>query len=268
MNNPITYALKEIHNAIPKQILERTFHGARNQPVTYANSLDSIIKEKVIINRVVEDCNLIGGTEADISLKGLNPLEPELGCYVWNIPKDRTNSRNIVSFLALCYSQGNNLADLGNQATVGYPGAVGLGYQRMTNSHMPIPVVQNANCSVVSPNTLMVRGEISRAGSFYARVLLENDSNMNNLSTHNYGHFAQLCIFATKAYIYNNLIIPMDTGFIQSGAQLGRFSEVVNEYSDSNQLYKEYFDEIWGKVSMLNDHVQSQRHYGLVGGGI
>jgi hypothetical protein len=65
--------------------------------------------------------------------------------------------------------------------------------------------------------------------------------------------YAQLVILATKAYVYNNLVIPMDRGVIMNGVANNKMQEIIDSYSDANVQYDEYYQENWGKVTFMND---------------
>ena len=66
--NPITYALSRIREEIPSQLLSLAFNETKLNTFAVPVSVDSIIKERVLVKRVLLDCNLVGGSEVVIAL--------------------------------------------------------------------------------------------------------------------------------------------------------------------------------------------------------
>ena len=101
--NPISKAVSEIKFRIPREILNEIFterqYTMRFKPVT----VDEQIISKVLRARVLVDCDLVGGTEAMISLDGLQYDMTDRYMAVYRIPKDRTQGRTITSVQSLSY---------------------------------------------------------------------------------------------------------------------------------------------------------------------
>jgi hypothetical protein len=60
-------------------------------------------------------------------------------------------------------------------------------------------------------------------------------------------------VWAVKAYLYNKLIVPINSGYLSGGQELGMFKSVLEGYSDAEENYQTYLKEIWGQVAFMND---------------
>lgn len=266
--NPITKALSDLKFRIPKPILEkaflptRTWGGIRHRtPI----SLDYRIRESVIDARVMVDCNLVGGTETTVPLNGILPQYLPEYKVVWVIPLSLTQNRKITRVYSLVYGDGGVPTNTNMYNTGGsiYDDAA----SGLLASHMPIPNVSNAEITLIGENTIMANAHIPQSPRLYLRCVLENDSEFNNLPPASIPRFCKLIEFAVKSYIYNELIVEMDMGELSGGANLGRFSSIVEGFADAEELYQEYFEEHWKKIAIFADDKARKRHLSMVTGG-
>ena len=51
----------------------------------------------------------------------------------------------------------------------------------------------------------------------------------------------------------------MDKGRLEGGAELGRFREVIDSYSDAEEQYQDYLLNTWQKVAFMNDRESYER---------
>jgi hypothetical protein len=264
--NPVTYALQHIRWTIPADILQKTFLTTNNRFGTVAPiSLDARIRSEVIESRVLQDCNLVGGTEVWIALERCPIQVVDDYVRVYRIPKSMTQNRTITSALSVSYGEG---------AIAGITSAYGSGGSALVDaaasvmaSVSPIPVVASAYVSLIGENTVMIQDNIALPVNLYLRCWVENDANLNHIKPTSYIQFAKLVEYAVKAYVYINNQIPMDRAYIHAGAELGRFKDVVDSYSDANENYQTYLNEVWRRVALLNDPIASQRHLKMLLGG-
>lgn len=264
--NPIQKAISDLHQRIPKAILERAFikntvFGGIHTPV----SIDYRIREEVINARVIPDCNLVGGTEVTISLQHIEPVFIDNYNMVYKIPKELTQNRTISRVVNVSFGQHGSIGAMNSAFMEG--SAMLDAADGLMSSHTPIKLTSSAYVSLIAENTILVRDTMRMPGQVYARVVLEADENFSHLKPSSIMDFSKLVEFATKAYIYNNLIIEIDQAELNGGAPLGRFREIIDGYSDAEQLYQEHFNETWRKVTLFNDPEQFKRHLKLISGG-
>ena len=266
--NPIAKALDEIKFTIPYEILKVAFSNQYTQWRNTITSLDDAICTKVLNPRVLVDCNLVGGTTIDIPLDGLQPEFVDNYTTVYTIPANRTGGKTILSVLSIGYMPyQSNFAHGGANLAYAAPtsmNSVTQATQRIADSHSVVPILANPMVELVGHNTIMVKEQHKISSSYYIRVILENASNMQNLSPRSYLAFAELCKLAVKAYIYNTMIVKMDQSFLQSGQELGAFKNVVESYADAEEMYGTFLRERWQATAFMNDSINYDRFIRLM----
>ena len=99
------FAVSKIRQAIPREILEKTFidQVPRFKSVRNAVSLDNLIKRKVVRDIVLTDCNLIGANEIDIAVMSSWCQVIDSNNYLVRIPKSHTQNRTITEVTTATY---------------------------------------------------------------------------------------------------------------------------------------------------------------------
>lgn len=258
--NAIQYALNNLRHHIPEPVLQLAFAprnivqpSVRWQPNNEFFSLDHAIREKVIDGRVNVDCNLVGGMQIAIDLRGVPFEQFDMSTRVFRIPYEKSGGLRIVSVQTLNY--------LTYHGVPGYGGSGGGAHSQMLdaakdlyNAISTMPIVSTANCQIIGDNVVMVRDGITHLSDQLGMTcIVENDSQMANLNPGIFPLYGRMVELATKAYIYNHCIIPMDQGVLHGGMSLGRISDMVDNYSDSNEMYRELFETQWKKAAFTND---------------
>lgn len=255
--NAIQYALNDIRNHIPPQVLNRVF-GVRNIPSSFQHyqpyqdhqSVDATIRAEVIEKRVNIDCNLSGSLQVAIDLRGVPYEQIDHGTRVFRIPYEKTAMRRIVSVSSLNYISNYGIGSHNLHAT----GDILSAMTDLVRSLSSMPVVSTAHCQIIGDNVVMVRDNAQHISDQLAMMaLIEHDQNMNDLNPGIYMLYSQLVVLATKAYIYNQMVITLDQGQLMAGQELGRIREVIDEYRDANEQYLEILTERWRKASRTND---------------
>ena len=266
----ILYAVKTIKQKIPKRILEVTFqpkdyYQLRRNPFMPSN-IDEQIIEKVIMGRVFADANIAGAQEIVIPLKGIQPEYVDNDKYIYHIPKELTGGRTITNAISLIlYSMGNISAGLN-----GFLGVNSIGMstcntgqlnpvQAVANSYQPQVSTETGNVRVIGDNVILVEDLVGPGGDRFLRCMVSHDSRFSNIDPSALKEFGILCTLACKAYIYNELIIEMDTSQIHAGHELGAFKEKVESYADADDLYEEYYREKWRKAQFFSDKPRYKR---------
>lgn len=266
--NPISYALNNLKMHIPYEVMEKAFISLNPKigHVQRSNiSVDAIIREMVIEEKVMTDCNLLGGKETFIPLYTLTPERVDHFTLIYRIPKSLTQGRSIVRALSVAYGEGTLMVG----TNMGIRNSSGLldAASGLVSSQAAIPTVASAYVQLIGENVVLINDNMALPANCYLRCRLENDSSMAGLQTTAYFAFAELVVYAVKAYIYNMLRIQMDTAILHAGMELGAFRETVMEYADAAQNYKDYFDTTWKRVNTLNDYQAHMRHCGMIVGG-
>lgn len=261
--NPISKAIAEAKFTIPLEILQQAFAPVAVFGRATAMNLDSVIRDKVIDARVRVDCNLVGGTQLDIPLRGLSPEQvnlPQSTPYSWSliyrIPMTLTQNRIITRVLWIA----NTISPIsGSYTYASYNGsALANAAMGVMQSQAPIPSMSTARVDLIATNTVMISDTNEWPYDASMRCFVENDRDMSTLPVGAYRHFAKLCGYAIKAYIYNTLILKINSAELQNGQELGRFKEVVDGYADANENYMTYLEDTWREVAAYADPISSR----------
>jgi len=251
--NPIQKALDEVKREIPAGILNIAFKPQLS--TTWgrgAVSIDERIMHEVIRPRVMIDCNLMGGTEAYISLAGLQTDRTDDYTTVYRIPKSKTQNRSIISVMNITFTSPDSLNAAYSGNNMGSSSLMNLG-QAMMDAHGNIPNISTAKVQLIGENVVAVRDPTIMPGYCFLRCILANDENMGHLQLKSYGRFCELVIYAVKAHIYNELALNLDMGILHGGQALGEAANIIREYKECNELYKTFLREKWAKIAIMND---------------
>lgn len=259
--NPVTYAIQHCEWTIPSEILDLVFLSGIQHLTAYGVSRASRISEMVIVPRVLQDCNLLGGREYVVPLDQAKRRVIDPMNSVFNIPKTLTQNSSITRALSIAYINpniGNNLVVRG--LTTGYSTSPLLdGANALMNAAAGPVTLSTAHCFLIGENTVLVSGQLQILPNVALRCWLEMDNQLSHLSPPSYDKFAKLVEHAVKAYIYNNRIIKMDQDQLMSGMTIGTFKQIVESYADAEQNYQDYKVNVMQEVLALNDHETKMR---------
>lgn len=261
--NTLSKALDEIKFTIPIQVLEEAFREKRPYWKTAPIGLDELILTKVIRPRVLVDCNLVGGMMTNVPLEGLTPEFVDNYNLVYRVPKDRTNNRSIVSVASVGYMP---YATAFNSAGMGYGAVAPLSMnevsntaQRVADSVSGVPPISNHDITLVGENTILIKDQFRVTTAYVLRCILSNEENLNNISPRSYITFAELCIWAVKAYIYNTLYIRVGQAYLEGGQELGEMKSYIDSLQDANENYRTFLAEKWRPTAFMNDQASYKR---------
>lgn len=265
--NPVNYILSQIKFSIPAEILRAAFYNRGFGRNVLPTNVDELIRERVIEGRVRLDCDMVGGTETVVPIYDLpyDTWDPYRFCY--RIPLDRTNGRHITRCVGVMYgSAGFYGANSGAYPGVGYSQTMDAAAGIMA-ANGAIPDMASTDVQLIGPNTILISNVQVYSGQLHLRCYVENDADFANLRSTAQHRFAELCVLAVKAHIYNTLKVPMDMGELVGGMTLGSFKEIIDSYSDANQLYQDFLLNKWKRIAILNDPMAKRRHVRVLMGG-
>jgi hypothetical protein len=258
----IEKAISEVRFAIPYEILNETFKVdtgyTAGRVAGVKTSLESRIREDILENKVLDDCNLMGGREIIVPLRGLKVRYHDDMTFVVTIPKSLTEGQSITSVLSVAQSTDIGVGTMQSQYQSGnaHSSSMDALFHASTGSGSSLI---DGRVRMIGENTVYVKSVNITTGDLYLRCRVGSDSNMSNLPATAWLDFSNLVILATKAYIYRELSIRMDEGQLSGGLNLGRFKELVDEYSDSHQMYNEFIHERWPRIAAINDEERHSR---------
>lgn len=269
--NALDYAVNEVRNKIPYEILYTGMTYGEDPQILNLSSLEDKVIHRIIKKRVLLMCNVIGGIQTMVPINQLYPSIYDTMYTVYAVPPELVMNKEIVSALSLSYMPGSGFTG----SAVGYGGVGHLSSLTDPSFYSANPVVNvtsrigaaastsgvlsNAHLEIVAYNTIAVYANYRTLGNFGITVMLENDSNLGNLQPRSYNHLGRLCELATKAYIYNKLIVPLNSGYLSGGQDLGVFRSIIESYSTAEEDYQTFITEVWGKVMYHNDTHRTNR---------
>lgn len=258
MDNPITYAISQIKRVIPRQILEETFIASGRHRYRESRSLDSFIRENVIDNWVAVDIELLGSTFAQIPVLPSWISNQGNGEYLIRVPMAATQGRAITRVTSVEIGNGGGVNGVSQYSSFNSNAALN-GAQKVLDAAMATPITGTPHVELLDNNVIYVTDILFSGFNLYVNCYLSADENFNNLTKPAWLHFAQLCVLACKAYIWTELHIKVDQAYLAGGQELGTFKDVIDDYSDANEMYQEYFNERWKKVAIMADPKSKER---------
>lgn len=262
MHNAIEACMRKITYSIPEQILLKAFPVGPNMTLT-----DAILNE-VIIPRVLEDCNLMGGRRKDIVLKSAW-VEPSStpAPFIWGnsmtfslyrVPPEAREHQPITKVLGLRFPYA--LYD-GLQAPWGGPGSVLSGTtmdalnSQILGSHtysgvmeLPTPILRSGNLVQLGPNNISQLQNVD----WILECRLGYDEEFTNINEQAIMPLVDLVTCAVKSYIYNTLIIKTELAFLEGGQQLGEMKRICESYADQEDRYNDLMRAFNGASTILD----------------
>lgn len=253
--NPIDKAIADIKFAIPKQILRKVFLNNNPFWTPIDTSLEEQIKNLVLMPKVLQDCDIVGGTKVYIATSDIPREYTDQFTVIFRVPKDKTQGRTITVVLGIGYLETNSYAqyNITNQMKECSVNVVTENALAVFAANNSVPMSSTAECSLIAENTVMVKDTMYVKPNGYLWCELANDSNLSNIQIRSLPYFSKLCVLATKAYIYNQYIVQMDEGEIKAGHELGSFRSIVEGYSNALEEYDEFLVTKWATVAWIND---------------
>lgn len=273
MNNAITYAIRYIKRDIPARILNEVFLKDLPYQRGSVRNLESIIKQKIIYDIVKPDSDTVGGRELKLDVSKLTPISVENDGMVLKVPMEMTDGCKINSCIYASFVRGD-FASVGTTYSSGFMNgyasvnSIGGAASSILGASSPEQITGTTDCHV-SPegdNVVFVKAK-ARQKIYWLSVYTDYDDAFNQISPKSFQDFAELCLLATKGYIYTHMIVELDEGKISAGSELGSFKNVIDGYSDANKSYNEYLREHMEVVFALNDPRFKEEHYFFHSGG-
>lgn len=261
--NPIDKAIADIKFAIPKQILRKVFLNNLSFWSPQNTSIEEQIKNLVIQGKVLDDCDIVGGTKVYIPTSDLPREFTDEFTVIFRVPKNKTQGRTITNVLGMgfletnSYGQNNGASQMASCSIT----PVTENVLALFSANNSVPLSSTAECSLIAENTVMVKDTMYIRPNGYLWCELANAENLNNIQIRSMLYFSKLCTLACKAYIYNNYIIQLDEGEIKAGHELGAFKSIIEGYSESLEEYQTYLHEVWEGVAYMND---AKQHIDLI----
>ena len=251
MNNPINYCLQRIKNEIPKEIL--------NIAVVEDNSIfnnNITIDEKIITKAIKQymllDLSIIStfSKNIDISKCIITPYTNPNNQYEYiiEIPDALIDGMEVISASYIIYNM--LLPQMGMMTGNAMDSAMGS----LLQSHSSMNMMTTNRLDVIGRNMVLVNtGNLN--WTFMNSVMevgLAPNDNMSHVKKSAIIYFGELAVLAAKAWLYNELYIQVDQGYIKGGHSIDAIKSKIDDYSSAENDYKEK-REGWEKISLMLD---------------
>lgn len=262
LKNVINLILRYIYMHIPSELLQEAF-----QPPVVNRSLDVLIKEKIIIDYVLAQCNIYAGRTKKIRLisdwlmeidsSSSTPLFP--GNYsVYKIPPEARENRALNAVLDLAFPADLRLmhamSDMGmlsGRSVASSTSELLSSFTRTPSNHTPTPILVDGHTGIVR-----IEPPISMRTDWVLSCMLEYDKNFSNISHNQIPQLQRMALFATQAYIHNILIVKLNSAMIQSGASLDSVGNIVSSYADADDKFQESLMKWRGSAFFSKENLQ------------
>ena len=261
-NTAMNIALTRIKHNIPEEILTEAFKVSDDKYLQVPIPIFEKIKKYVIRDRVLLDCDLVGGDPTKIPIV-INYYEQTKEYYqngifiapqyaVYRIPPEARNNLPIADVMGLSLDAGTgNFSSGGGGASVwGFSEQV-LSSRTLSNATiMPIPRLLSFDLVKITPAQMAHT-------DFVLECRLSYGEDFQNMNSSAIDPWAELCVWATKAYVYNRLKIRIDRAYITGGSDLPTMKEIVDGYADANERYKELLDQFAGGTLLGSERLET-----------
>jgi len=261
MRNNIQLILRYIKSRIPEEILHEAF-----RPHETGRTLDTLIKEHVIIDMVLDQANLYTGKVKKILLQAgfLQPVDHEDSNMfihgsnsVYKIPPEYRENRPISLVLDISYPNElirANAHDYGGSS--GSRSVANRADEMLTSFTMspaylaPQPILVDGHAGIIR-----LEPPISMHTDWILACCLEFDDRLTGMSSNMIPHLQKLCLIACQMYIYTKLWVKINMGQLVGGAALEAIRSVVEEYRDKEDQYHEALMKFRGSSLFSADHL-------------
>lgn len=267
MNSPFQIVMLRITQGIPPDLLRIAVnHFNRENKKNY--TVTSFIQEHIMTRIVLPEANLSGGMVKTIPLRNqwLETSSMDHAGYagddgpysLYRIPPEARDNKPISNILSIQYPYNTYLGGGVNSSDIGLGGyclvdqldEVLNSYTLARPRNHPVGQLLAGDLVRITPTQYSVQ-------NWLMTCRIDFDSSFTNLHDHAIPILANLVLYATKQWIYNNLMIDIDRAAVETGADIGTIKSIVEGYADAGQQYTEEKVK-WRGVSWLQPQVRRQ----------
>ncbi len=266
MLSALNIIMNEIHFNIPSDILNLAFTQNNNfrNPVT---SVDDEISTEVLRKRFMVDLNLSSQETVSIPLTSCQLLFHDTTKTAFYVPKELTEGRSIVSVHNML--SGFHLHGDSQITNHKVTGATTLDVaSNIMNSLDNVNIRQTSRIDLIGVNTVLIDEGMLQHLAVNLTVVLENETNLNNINPRAFKTLAMGAIYVTKAYIYNSLVIQINKGMLYSGHELSIIKDIIEDYKDAEEAYQEWYNNVWKVTAFTNNNKTMDKYISSMLGSV
>lgn len=222
-------------------------------------SVEQGIREKVIYQTVLKECNVNGGTIELIDITGSRMESIGNGYLHVNVPDAILGGRDIIKVIEVYQgalnSSNNFISAVNGSQTFSQNGILAAGLESFLTAISPNSFFQQTFVDITpaGKNAFIIHNAPPGAYALTAKMYLTYDKGLTVISPRAWIDFAELCILATKAYIYKTCRRPTEEAVRRAGVNLDSIRDDIQNYADAWKEYREFFDTTWTKRMAYED---------------
>lgn len=258
---------------IPPQILQMAMYVA-NKHFRVCNNVQEFIMQKIIRERVLDDLNLTGGKFKKFVLKSEYHEKTTLDMQGWagddggydlyRIPPEVRDNLPMIHCLSVQFPYASSSVNGEGSLAVNNAGYDLVSQSdQILNSYTLARPLNHPVGQVLSGDLLKLWPSQYGFTGFVVTVRLALDETFEQVQPSATEALAELVTLATKAWIYNNLIIDIDRAAMECGADIGKIKEEIENYRDANNMYKEAKPKWFAAQQLDSDMRQRLYQYSL-----
>jgi len=250
--NLINRLIYEIKNQVPIELTELLFNHPRYR---HDNStLEAKIEENYLRPRFLYDLDAGGAQQMIVPMQSITEVYRDTSGITFRIDPAAVNNRRIVSVLGLTSMGGTTGTSSGQNSTLENM------YDKLANAYTPANIFTSSDLELVGKNVFkLTTTQPFIPYGFSLRVMVGNDENLSNIHSPHNSYIIEACILGYEAFVYNKLIISINSGELQLGHSLGIIKQQIEDYRDRRRDYMEIMRTKIKRVQTINDGVSYAR---------
>jgi hypothetical protein len=247
--------LSEIKLSIPQEILEI---GFKEYDSDIPLSIDSLILEKVIKPYLIPDMDVYSHEVANTIIHREEFLSISPNGFIFKIKNDLLNGREVIKINSVVaqpihdypihihpyeyssnrmHTKSEHLNEIAN---------------KIDKNHLSGVLEQSAITRRVGKNVFEVTEINPTYFEYNINMVVTNDLELNNINIRFFNDVSELAVLMVKRYIYNFLKVKLSKGYLYLGHELTGVKDVVDDYREAENEYKEKLKE-WKKKSFVQN---------------
>lgn len=265
--NCVDYAINMIVNAgdIDDYLLKLAFNnpnkafGSNWYTQDNSVSVEQGLRDRVIYQTVLNDCNVQGGVTELIDITGSRMEARGNGYLHVNVPDAILGGRDIIKVIEVYQgslnSSNNFISAVNGSQSFAQQGALDATLDSFVQSITPNSFFQQTftDISPAGKNSFIIHNAPLGCYSMTAKMYLTYDSGLSTIGPRAWSDFGKLCLLATKAYIYKTCRRPTEEAVRRAGVSLDSIRDDIQGYADAWEQYREFFENTWTKRLAYED---------------
>ena len=245
MIDVIDKLMKTLYTRIPNEILELGFREK-------GRSLDSVVREKVIVDVVLLNANLYSGQPKRINLKEswLKQMDDDpflvTGDYcIYQVPAEYREHKEIVSVIDLSFptimsfSTPYPMQQLDGRSVAGAADEALGSMTRMPGVHTPqVKCSNNGIIELVPPMATHI--------DWSMLCWLSLDTEFSGISPNMIRPLSDMVVEGCKMVLWNKLAVKLNQGQLVGGQTLEAVKRIIDTYEDAEEKFNEALQRLRG----------------------